>query len=153
MFVRFINTRLKCFQSMSLSLRKIQIFRLIFWCGNFVKTIGFRRVSGNSPKILRKVCVSTKFLHQEIRWNYGILYSADQAKTIQFNSIGLDSEIKQEPFLPFWKRGNDPEIFYEIAFRKISKNLKDEEFFLVNMKPFLNVAKFFRIALSQIKFW
>ena len=30
---------------------------------------------GESPKTMRKLCLSTKFLHQEIRWNYGILSS------------------------------------------------------------------------------
>ena len=29
----------------------------------------------DSPKTMQKLCFSTKFLHQEIRWNYGILRS------------------------------------------------------------------------------
>ena len=33
----------------------------------------FRIVSGDSPKTLQKLCLSIKFIHQEIRWNYGIL--------------------------------------------------------------------------------
>ena len=37
-------------------------FHLISWCGYFVETVS----DGN--------CVSTKFPHQEIRWNFGILY-------------------------------------------------------------------------------
>ena len=46
-------------------------FRLIFWCGNSVETRKFRRVLGESlfPQNSR---VSTKFPHQEIRWNFGI---------------------------------------------------------------------------------
>ena len=32
-------------------------------------------VSGESPKTLQKLCVSTKFPHQEIRWSFGILRS------------------------------------------------------------------------------
>ena len=40
-------------------LRKILKFHLIFWCGRFV---------GKSPKTLPKLCVSTKFSHQGIRW-------------------------------------------------------------------------------------
>ena len=35
----------------------------------------FRIVSGDSPKIMRKLCHSTKFPHQQIRSNYGILLS------------------------------------------------------------------------------
>ena len=30
---------------------------------------------GESPETLRKLCLSTKIPHQEIRWNYGILRS------------------------------------------------------------------------------
>ena len=32
-------------------------------------------VSGELPETMRKLCFSTKFPHQEIRWNYGILRS------------------------------------------------------------------------------
>ena len=41
---------------------KIAKFLLISWCEN-------------SVKLLWKLCVSTKFLHQEIRWNFGISWS------------------------------------------------------------------------------
>ena len=34
-----------------------------------------RRVLDNSPETLWKLCLSTKFPHQQIRWNYGILHS------------------------------------------------------------------------------
>ena len=30
-------------------------------------------VSSESPETMRRLCLSTKFPHQEIRWNYGIL--------------------------------------------------------------------------------
>ena len=33
----------------------------------------FRIVSGDSPESIWKLCLSTNFLHQEIRWNYYIL--------------------------------------------------------------------------------
>ena len=36
----------------------------------------FRRASGESPETLRKLCLSKKIPHQEIRWNLGILCSA-----------------------------------------------------------------------------
>ena len=32
-------------------------------------------VLGDSPETMRKLCISTKFPHQEIRWNFGILRS------------------------------------------------------------------------------
>ena len=35
----------------------------------------FRRVSGESPETLRKLFLSTKFPHQEIRWNFCVLRS------------------------------------------------------------------------------
>ena len=36
----------------------------------------FHRVSGESSlETLRKLCLSAKFIHQEIRWNYGISHS------------------------------------------------------------------------------
>ena len=50
-----------------LPMRKIQKYQLIFWCGNFVETISFRKASGNSSKTLPKLCVSTNFSHHEIR--------------------------------------------------------------------------------------
>ena len=48
-------------------LRKIMLFHLIPWYGNFVERNSFRIVSGESPETMRKVCFSTKFTHQEIR--------------------------------------------------------------------------------------
>ena len=57
------------------TLRKIPLFHLISWCGNFVEKHSFLIVSGESPKTKRKLCPSAKFQHQEIRWNYGILHS------------------------------------------------------------------------------
>ena len=51
------------------------VFHLISRCGNFLKRHSFCIVSGDSPEILRKLCVFTKFTHHEIRWNFGILRS------------------------------------------------------------------------------
>ena len=58
-----------------LSLRKIPKFRLISWCINFEERHSFRIVSGDSPEAMRKLRLSSKFPHQEIRWNFGILRS------------------------------------------------------------------------------
>ena len=53
--------------------RKILWFLLTSWCGIIVVRQSFRRSSGESPETLRKLCLSTKFPHHEIRWNHGIL--------------------------------------------------------------------------------
>ena len=57
------------------TLPKIPQFHLISWYANFVETHSFCKVFCNSSETLRKLCVSIKFLLQEIRWNYGILCS------------------------------------------------------------------------------
>ena len=59
----------------SLTLRKIPWFHLISWGGNFAERHSFRVVSGDLPKTLQKLCLSTKFPKQKIRWNYGVLRS------------------------------------------------------------------------------
>ena len=38
-------------------------------------------VTGDFPKTMLKLCISTKFPHQEIRWYYGILRSV----SVQFS--------------------------------------------------------------------
>ena len=43
-----------------------------------METENFRRGSSNLPKTLWTLYVPTKFRHQEIRWNYGILRSVVQ---------------------------------------------------------------------------
>ena len=48
---------------------------LISWCGNFVGTNSLHKVSDRSPKTLQKMCVSKKFLQQEICWNCIILHN------------------------------------------------------------------------------
>ena len=71
------------------ALRKKLQFHLMSWCGNFVKRHSFRIVLGNSPKTKQKLCLSTKFSNQEIRWNQGI-----------FCSDGLHDKWTQ--FFKFW---------------------------------------------------
>ena len=56
---------------------------VISWCGNFVERHSFCIVSGESPETMRKLCLSTKFSHQEIRWNYDILRSVILAPILQ----------------------------------------------------------------------
>ena len=57
------------------SQRNMSLFHLISWCRNFVERHIFRIASGDSYKTMPKISLSTKFPHQEIRWNYGILRS------------------------------------------------------------------------------
>ena len=79
------------------ALPKIAKFHLIFSCGNFVKRHSFLNVSGD----LQKLCISTKFQHQEIRWNYGILRSDRVLSTFLVNS---SSKITFKRFAKGWKR-------------------------------------------------
>ena len=53
-------------------------FHLIVWREDFVETQSFgRTVSAEfwitRPKLCKKLCIYTKFTHQEIRWNHDIL--------------------------------------------------------------------------------
>ena len=41
----------------------------------------------DSPETMRKLCLSTKFPHQEIRWNYGILRSVNGFWPQMFDKI------------------------------------------------------------------
>ena len=50
-----------------ITLHKIPKFNLISWCGNFVEMHNVRRVTGDLPDILEKLCISLKFPHQKIR--------------------------------------------------------------------------------------
>ena len=55
----------------------------------------FRIVLGDSPETMQKLCLSTKFPDQKIRWNYGILQIYTTKKTekkkLEFNFIKLES--------------------------------------------------------------
>ena len=58
-----------------LPLRTIPSFYLFSWCLNFVQRHSFHTVLVESPKTMRKLPLSTKCSHQEIRRNYVILRS------------------------------------------------------------------------------
>ena len=49
----------------------------ISWCENFMEAHSFLRFSDDPPDTQQKLRISTKFLHQEIRWNCVILCSED----------------------------------------------------------------------------
>ena len=89
---------------------KIAKFHLISRSGNFVEKRSFLRVS---PETLWKLCLSAKYLHQEIRWNFGILHSV--ASIFQ-----LISEI-----IRFWlilSLNKNWQTIYAVTFTFILKN-------------------------------
>ena len=79
------------------SMRKIRKFHLISWWGNIVERHSFRRVSGESHETLRKLCLSAKFPHQEIRWNFSILCSGSYKRYIRPWDKQLKASIGREP--------------------------------------------------------
>ena len=90
-----------------LTLLRIPYFYLISWCGSFVGRWGFHRVSSDLPESLRKVCLSTKFTHLEIRWNW---YST-QPETKWTKKILL--LILNDPignWNKFWQNKNDKRV-------------------------------------------
>ena len=78
---------------MTVELRKIPEFQLISWCGNFAERHRFRKVSGDSPKTMRKLCLSTKFSHQKIMCNYGIL------RSVTFNKNNISNTKNMQTLL------------------------------------------------------
>ena len=48
------------------TLCKIRKIHLIFWCEEYMETHSFRRVSGDLPETLWKLCASIKFPRQNI---------------------------------------------------------------------------------------
>ena len=62
-------------RSFYISLHKILKFHLNSFCRNIGENHSFHKVSGELPETLRKLRLSTKFPHQEIRWNFCSLCS------------------------------------------------------------------------------
>ena len=83
-------------QSRPASLYKIPLFHPRYWRGYFVETWDFRKVSGDSTESLRATCVSTKFPHQETRWNFSILFST------WFNKMTF-AQTARTWYITFWK--------------------------------------------------
>ena len=62
LFKYFLTNHMEIFDSLlHYSLRKIQKFHLVYWCGKFAETYSFWRVSGESPKTMRKLCLPQNF--------------------------------------------------------------------------------------------
>ena len=57
------------------TLHKIPQVQLFSWGAKFLETHSFQRYLNESPETLQKLCVFTKFPHQKIRRNFGILRS------------------------------------------------------------------------------
>ena len=64
----------------------------MFW--HFVESHSFCIVSGDLPKTMRKLYLSTKFSNQEMRWNYGV--SALAREILPGEKNALSSEKPSE---------------------------------------------------------
>ena len=60
-----------------------------FLVWKFCERHSFRIVSGESPKTMRELCLSTKSPHQEIRWNY-VIFCSD-ATEVWWNCASADA--------------------------------------------------------------
>ena len=58
----------------------------------------FHIVSGESPETTRKLCLSTKFPYQEIRWNYGIFRGVINSRSYimleKFAKDGINTDTR-----------------------------------------------------------
>ena len=107
-----------------MTLRKIPSFYLISWCRNFVERHSFRIVS---PKTMRKLCLSTKFPHQKIRWNYGLFavlgnwnFESDlewHIQSVNPNSMEFGSKNIDRPIfkLKLWKTHLNLQTFQQLC--------------------------------------
>ena len=68
----------------SMSLSQIPKLHLISFCRNFVERHSLRRVLGNLPETLRKLCLSTKFLNQALVFGAVYITSFDQDHTFVY---------------------------------------------------------------------
>ena len=73
-------------------------FCCLFYIHDFVwrtlrKIPSFHLISGDSSKTTWKLCLSAKFPHREIRWNYGILRSGNWCSTMWTVSISCCESI------------------------------------------------------------
>ena len=67
-FDKFLQDKLYLSEEiLNKSLRKIPYFHLISWCVNLMEKYSFHIDSGKSPEIMRKLYLSTKFPHQEVK--------------------------------------------------------------------------------------
>ena len=56
---------------------------------------------GNSPETLQKLCLSKKFLYQEIRWNYGIVAVFFSHTLLLMCNFAISFSLKSiNPFFP-----------------------------------------------------
>ena len=70
---------------------------------SFVERHSFCRVSGKSPKTMKKLYFSIKFLHQEIRWSYGIFRSDSSGISIHVDHYVEDKKPKRlKPYNIGW---------------------------------------------------
>ena len=83
------------------TLRKSLKFHLIPWCGNFAEM----------PETPRKLCISKKFQHQEIRWNFDILRSGSFEFELVTLKFPLQNRFKRSDWSWPWLEINSTQIF------------------------------------------
>ena len=90
-------------------------FHLISWCGNFVER--------QFPQLetMWKLCLSTKFLRQEIRWNYGTLQWYVDALRLFRTQNNLSYHLK--PSIYMLRQFHKPKIF-SFFLNKIPETIK-----------------------------
>ena len=119
-------------ENSSRSLRKVPLLHPISWCGNFVESHSFHIVSGDSPETMRKLCLSTKFPHQEIRW-ITVFYAVDVTReTSSFNFWYMEYKTDVSwpvklHWLTFDKKLTSPKYIQErkqLAVRQLQEHVK-----------------------------
>ena len=92
-----ISESFNCISSLTTHIILNTVISLNFLLWTFCERHSFPRVSGDSPKTLRKLCLSAKFPHQEIRWNYGILRS-DRNREVTRLTQNLSKKLVQKNY-------------------------------------------------------
>ena len=114
-------------------------------------------VSGGSPETMRKLCLSTKFPHQEIEWNYWILRSGRSVRSKKKvvsapckkdNFLGLS--LVQRPsirlLIPTWRKRNKTHIHFDyFDFEDITSPLQS----LPICNLFVNIESCFHLLVNN----
>ena len=75
--------------------------------------------SDESPETMWKLCLSTKFLRQEFRWNYAILHSVFLWKKALLKQYTIENVLL---WIWIWHLKNCEDNLYQAYFSKQSKN-------------------------------
>ena len=74
-FTSYVRARQIQFENKGHILRNIPFLFLASCCGDFLESHSFCILLGESPKTMQKLCLSTTFPQQQIRWNCAIFHS------------------------------------------------------------------------------